>query len=242
MYKKIKSTENYYITSRGRIYRKWKYAGFVELKTFPNHKGYARVNIKIGDKYKQVFVHRLVVNAFLGEVKEGCAVNHMDGDKKNNALENLEITTHSENNIHSAYVLNNQVKKVLKLDVNDLKIISSYPSITKAAELNKISEQLIGKVCLGKRKTTGGYAWCYAREYSEDFIEKLRERLNRNNNNRPVAQIKNNSSEIVSIYESIKEAKELTGISNVSHALSGQSKTAGGYKWKYIKKVRSDSQ
>lgn len=189
MYKKIKDTENYYITSRGRVYRKWKHARFVELKTFPNQKGYTRVNIKIGDKYKQVFVHRLVVDAFLGEVKDGYAVNHIDGDKTNNNLENLEITTHSENSIHSAYALNNQVKKVLKLDVNNLKIISSYPSITKAAELNGINEQSIGKVCLEERKRAGGYTWCYAKDYSGNFVKKLRERLNRNNNNRPVMQI-----------------------------------------------------
>lgn len=46
-------------------------------------------------------VHRLLAHNFLGGIPEGLVVNHIDGDKENNLLSNLEITTHQENTIHA---------------------------------------------------------------------------------------------------------------------------------------------
>lgn len=50
---------------------------------------------------KQFRVHRLMMLTFVGEVKGKPVVNHIDGNKLNNTLENLEWTTSSENNIHA---------------------------------------------------------------------------------------------------------------------------------------------
>ena len=48
---------------------------------------------------KKFYVHRLVASAFIG-IPEGKVVNHLDGDPKNNILENLEVVTQSENCAH----------------------------------------------------------------------------------------------------------------------------------------------
>ncbi len=46
-------------------------------------------------------IHRLVIEAFRGQIPEGHETNHKDGNKLNNALYNLEIVTHSENMSHA---------------------------------------------------------------------------------------------------------------------------------------------
>ena len=49
--------------------------------------------------------HRLVADAFLGPIPEGMQVNHIDGDKMNCHVSNLEIVTNSENRAHAYRVL-----------------------------------------------------------------------------------------------------------------------------------------
>jgi len=62
-------------------------------------------NKKLG-KQKQYPVHRLVLAAFVGPLPYGHEVNHKNGIKRDNRLENLEYVTHSENQLHSYRVLN----------------------------------------------------------------------------------------------------------------------------------------
>lgn len=62
------------------------------LKPFSDTCGYQQVDVR-GNKA----IHKLVANAFLGETPAGMRVDHIDGNKLNNALTNLEIVTHSEN-------------------------------------------------------------------------------------------------------------------------------------------------
>ena len=67
------------------------------------HGGYRRTQISMADGSKtNQLVHRLVLLAFIGEHPEGKnIVNHKDGDKTNNSLENLEWVTSQENTQHA---------------------------------------------------------------------------------------------------------------------------------------------
>lgn len=62
-----------------------------------NHSGYYSVST-FG---KHGLVHRLVVEAFIGEIPEKMEVNHLDGNKINNDISNLEICTRSDNMLHA---------------------------------------------------------------------------------------------------------------------------------------------
>lgn len=64
-------------------------------------RGYAHVTLCNENGCKQMSVHRIVASHFLGSSAEGEVVNHIDGDKLNNAVSNLEWCTHSDNNIHA---------------------------------------------------------------------------------------------------------------------------------------------
>lgn len=76
-----------------------------QLSSFMNKDGYPCVHIKRDRRQKEFKIHRIVALAFLGEPGEGMEVNHIDGDKTNNHVSNLEWVTHKENMVHNFKVL-----------------------------------------------------------------------------------------------------------------------------------------
>lgn len=96
IWKEVPGYSGYYVSNRGRV-RSKKYGllkaycgrGYPQVKVFKDGRGYTRN------------IHRLMCYAFYGPVPQGKCVNHIDGNKRNNLLSNLEVVTHSENNIHA---------------------------------------------------------------------------------------------------------------------------------------------
>jgi predicted transcriptional regulator len=70
----------------------------------PHTLGYCTVPAATGSN-KTRWIHREVVKLFVGPIPEGYEVNHIDGNKSNNRVENLEIVTHQQNVLHSWRVL-----------------------------------------------------------------------------------------------------------------------------------------
>lgn len=68
-----------------------------ELKPFLDRDGYKRVTLQINGKSKHYTIHRLVALTYLINECDKPEVNHIDGNKLNNSLENLEWVTRSEN-------------------------------------------------------------------------------------------------------------------------------------------------
>lgn len=64
--------------------------------------GYRKVTLSNGGKTKTIAVHRLVAETFLTRPRGSNVVNHIDGNKGNNKLSNLEWTTHEGNSRHCA--------------------------------------------------------------------------------------------------------------------------------------------
>jgi len=95
-WRKLKS--GYYkVDRRGNIRnRRGKILGTV------NSRGYVTIGCKDDNGKLLVFqAHRLVWMAFKGRIPDGFVPNHKDGDKTNNAIKNLELVTHSDNNKHA---------------------------------------------------------------------------------------------------------------------------------------------
>ena len=81
--------------------RQYNYKGR-ELKPHRNKKGYYTITLS-KDSVKQHYqVHRLVAEAFIGDIPEGYVVNHINCIPSDNRAENLEIVTQTENVLHSA--------------------------------------------------------------------------------------------------------------------------------------------
>lgn len=72
-----------------------------EITPIKDRHGYYRVKLCVGGKAKDYYVHRLAVEAFIGPIPDGMTVNHMDCNRENNAIENLEVCTRHENTLHA---------------------------------------------------------------------------------------------------------------------------------------------
>lgn len=98
MEKNIKNWENYTIDEFGNVKNSKtnKY-----LKGALNNKGYLRVELHKNKKLKKFFVHRLVAEYFIENPLNKKQVNHKDGNKQNNRVDNLEWVTNQENRNHA---------------------------------------------------------------------------------------------------------------------------------------------
>lgn len=95
MLKDIPGYEGIYAASiSGKI---WSYYSKQWLKEIKEHTGYYTVSLYKDKKMKKWLVHRLIAITFLGEVPEGMNVDHIDGDKTNNELSNLQYLTVAQN-------------------------------------------------------------------------------------------------------------------------------------------------
>lgn len=86
----------YSITPDGQV---WSHINQKWLRSDVNNNGYHRVKLYGNQGYRKVGVHRLVMLAFVGP--SDLQVNHKNGDKSDNRLENLEYCTSSENQLHA---------------------------------------------------------------------------------------------------------------------------------------------
>ena len=119
--------------------------------------GYRMVRLTINGQKKSYAVHRLVAEAFIPNPENLPVVNHKDGNKTNNNLENLEICSKSENALHSCYILKNNVKPVIRIIENQE---IEYPSISEAARQLKVTDGAIRYALKNNSKCCQSY-WKY---------------------------------------------------------------------------------
>lgn len=139
------------------------------LKQAISAKGYRIVYLSKHGKMKTVRVHRLVALAFLPQVSGKNQVNHIDGNKQNNRLDNLEWCNNSENQIHAwkhglrhfSENAGRKRKPVIQKYLRSGEEIQRYNSIAGAARALKINGGNLRSVCNGLRHSCGGYAWEY---------------------------------------------------------------------------------
>lgn len=164
-WKKIKDYEGLYeISNLGRIKRIYKNGKTRILKPSFNEWGYFQINLSKNNKTKNFKIHRLVACAFLDNKNNNLQVNHIDGNKQNNKINNLEFCSAKENIQHAIKIgLRNKTntKKVNQYDLHN-NLITTWSSLKKAQINCNISH--IVDCCKGKRKTAGDYKWSYAND------------------------------------------------------------------------------
>lgn len=158
IWKPVKGYENYIISTDGKV--KNIITGKI-LKGGQNQKGYLQVQLYKNGKRIQPFIHKLVAEAFIDNPDNKPQVNHIDGNKTNNNISNLEWCDNRENQNHA---IKNHLRKNLLAVYQyskDHKFIKKWETSAEAMRALKIDRSHILDVCKGKRKTAGGYIWSF---------------------------------------------------------------------------------
>lgn len=137
-WKKIRGTRGkYYVSSDGRIYSKTVKR---ELSPSKDKNGYMVISLRCNGKKRQYKMHRLVADAFCRHSSNRTEVNHINGIKGDNRVENLEWVSHGENQRHRRRVLKHGECPLLNLDTKQ-----SYRSIWEAYKATGESVTSISK-------------------------------------------------------------------------------------------------
>lgn len=132
--------------------------------------GYRYVDLYKNSIKHRKKIHRLVAQAFIPNPENKPFINHIDGNRQNNNVTNLEWCTNQENQIHALkYGLNNNYGancwKSRKVNqIKDGVIIKTWGCISDVQRELKIHLSNVVKCCNSQRKTAGGYEWQYVSE------------------------------------------------------------------------------
>ena len=140
-----------------------------------NGNGYLRLILYKNKKKNSEYVHRLIASAFIENYYNCEQINHIDGNKQNNNINNLEWCTKSYN-IKEAYRLGLKTAPKTMLGIKSYKnhlskpvnqydlqgnFIKRYDSFSAAARATGLNRTHIGECCNGKNRTYGGFIWKY---------------------------------------------------------------------------------
>ena len=170
----------YEVSNYGRVrsiafFNQWGYFKRKEpliLKTHKNKGGYVLVSLVVDGKHCSKSIHRLVFVNFVGEINDGLEINHKDGNKANNMLDNLEICNHSYNMAHAYNSLKrthgrigkcgnlSPVSKAIKCIDDNGNTVHTFESARLAAKFFNKSHGYISIAARTGRKSCG-YHWIY---------------------------------------------------------------------------------
>lgn len=169
---KLKGFSNYEIyPNEGKVWS-YKKKRFIGSK---NPKGYYMVTMYDDEGNKtHRNLYRVIWECVNGEIPEGYEVNHIDENRENNAIQNLNLLTHKDNvnwgtgNIKRSKTLKDK-KHLCKeiVAVMDGEVVMSFTSATEAEEKGYGSRRCISRCCVGRQKTYLGYKWLFLDKWNE---------------------------------------------------------------------------
>jgi hypothetical protein len=190
-----------------------------------NHNGYLDVRIK----KKHYLLHRLVAQTFIPNLENKLFVNHIDGDKLNAKLLNLEWTTGKENSqhAHDNDLCSNRIT-IVQYDTNMNKI-QTFKSMSEASRQLNISRNGIESVCANRNKTAGGFIF-----KREDDKTEYKPYIKISTHRKKIIQYDLQMNKIASFCSICEAAKQL----NISQALismccTGKLKKARNFIFKF---------
>lgn len=193
IWKDIKGFEGYYqISNMGNVRSLDRFDGIRNLRgqsIRPNSKrnGYLQVGLRRDSKRKWTTIHRLVATHFIDNPENRPQVNHIDGNKLNNTVDNLEWATPAQNLYHARK--NNLIeapkgkehvnfgicgaesksaKKVVRYD-KDSKETKVYEALI-LTEDDGFDRTSVSKCCNKKLKTHKGYQWYFIEDFDKDIV------------------------------------------------------------------------
>ncbi|MGL6101474.1 MAG: HNH endonuclease signature motif containing protein [Fusobacteriaceae bacterium] len=172
--------------------------------------------------------HRVVWEFFNGEIKNGLYINHKDGNKLNNDLSNLELSTPKENTKHWFENLNNsnliENFKGVKIAACCLKDKKTYnfETVSEASKKLNINNKSISTVLKNKQKTTNNYVFAYTAEELNEKIKNVNPEKLKQYKLRP-ARVRFANFEVEE-FKSLRDCSEALGIKvgNIRRYVTGE--------------------
>lgn len=160
----VKEYPNYQVSHKGNI-RSLNYNRTGVVKNMipkPDKWGYLICVLRNKNGKKTLHIHRLISDVFIPNPNRLSQINHIDGDKNNNSINNLEWCSQSYNMNH-AYknFLNPRQKGVVQKNSNG-NVLNVFRSAHEASRVTGINRGNISNCCIGNTSHAGGYIWEYA--------------------------------------------------------------------------------
>ena len=163
---KFRNYDNYEVFEDGRI---WSYSRKKFLKSKTEKGGYQRVALSDNEgKKKWYFLHRIVYETFSGgPIPNNLQCNHIDEDKKNNSVSNLNLMSPKENINWGTCIerrakaqTNNPKRSKAVGAFQNGELVMTFPSVNEAKRQG-FNKGAVCACCNGKLKNHKGYTWKY---------------------------------------------------------------------------------
>lgn len=196
---------------------------------------YKFVGLIINGKQKRMRVHRMVALAFIDNPDNKPYVNHINGNRSDNNVENLEWVTPSENTQHAVdtgLFKSGRTHAVIQYNLNGEQM-ATFESASEAARQTGGSQSKITMCCRRQRDSANDYQWRYYDDIQD--VQKIEKKFI---TGKKVAQC-DEEGNILKIYSSFKEAaRAVNGTSSaISRVCSGTNIRHKGYKWKLVEEI-----
>lgn len=157
------------------------------LKPWIQNSGYMVVSLRLNGKTKDFLVHRLIGKTFLPNFKDHLDINHINGNKRDNRLINLECVTRSENILHAnrmglthysekkkqnatklGQLRREQTRKPIAMcDLETKEVLEIFEALSDIKKKYGFDATSISRVALGKQKSSHGYYWKYIKKCND---------------------------------------------------------------------------
>lgn len=197
--------------------------------------GYCHVTLAIDKKGRRFRVHRLVATAFIPNPDNKPYVNHIDGNRSNNNVENLEWCTPSENTQHAIRTglrKKTRARPIIQYSLSGEEMLT-FNSATEAARELNLQQSKITACCQRERLSTGDFQWRYA----DNPIKDIKPLIDRGGYkpSKKVAQM-DDEGNIIQIFPSYTQAATAVdgSFSAIAKVCNGQNIHHKGFRWKIV--------
>lgn len=248
VYKGVDYTGMYEISSKGRfrsldriiIDKRGKKHLLVgkEMIPFPDSSGYMKVTICKNGKAHEARINCLVAIAFIPNPNNLPQVNHIDENKSNNDVNNLEWCTCKENINHGTRNERAGIghrKAIVQLNLSG-DFIREWKCI-KDVEQYGFAKEAVSMCAYGKRRTSGGYIWMFKDKYNNSTKDEILDIVSWANDKKfPIKIVQlNNDGKVIKVWDSANSIyKSGISIKKVTRCLNGELETYMDSKWIYL--------